>query len=261
MLLTCLSGRAFRVGNFEFEIIGLIEKYVSLSEYFEDPAETEVVVPATVEYEGNIFTVIAIGTIKTSLGSVKEPGFYYSGNYLNKITLPATIETLGFRPFDNRWGKYKIEVDPDNPYFCSQDGSLYSKDMKTIYYYYTEDRSSHLVIPDFIINIGNDVYSFNEQESLVIPSGIEEIGALAFTGWNKLKEIYALPLNPPKLDWGTFSYGGLPDERIPGIKVYVPAESIGLYKEATYWKDYKIYPLFKTIDDDGEESLTEVSVQ
>ena len=81
-----------------------------------------------------------------------------------------------------------IEVCGDNPYYKSIDGSLYSKDGRTLIQYATAKTDTTFVIPDGVTTICEG--AFNNCKSLtdvVIPDSVEFIGCNAFGNCNNLK--------------------------------------------------------------------------
>jgi hypothetical protein len=84
-------------------------------------------------------------------------------------------------------------------------------------------------------------YSGMERlKSIVLPPTIETMGS--FYECTGLKEIYCKATTPPAADAHFLSKYGIPQGYIPlGCIVYVPNESVELYKNAQYWSDYKNY--------------------
>ena len=75
--------------------------------------------------------------------------------------------------------------------------------------------------------------------SVTIPSGITDIGYYAFENCTSLESITVLPKEPPRLYWGAF-------EDTNDCPIYVPHESVYVYRTATEWKKYRnrIQPIY-----------------
>lgn len=73
----------------------------------------------------------------------------------------------------------------------------------------------------------------NYISTIVIPSDIKTIHYNAFKYCNNLESVYVHSTNPPK------GNGSIPINS--KLKIYVPAESIDLYKNHESWKIYKDY--------------------
>lgn len=117
-------------------------------------------------------TVLAIG------------GGAFSGSGLSEITIPASVSYMGSRVFVGCRSLTKIEVAAGNPSFCSVDGVLFSKDMKTLISYPAAKPGSSYVIPDTVTAI--DVQAFTSSKhltSITVPASVTHIGNSAFNGF------------------------------------------------------------------------------
>lgn len=95
--------------------------------------------------------------------------FYNSRFY--EIYIPASVEKIGYSNFglstdDTTRNVFrdcdtlkKIVVDEANPYFCSEDGILYTKDMSTLVAYPQGKNDSTYVMPNSISNVIDDAFS------------------------------------------------------------------------------------------------------
>lgn len=114
---------------------------------------------------------------------------------------------------------------------------------------------SSIILPEGITTIENGVFTaceslksisipnsvttivktaFNRCSGLVsvtIPEGVTEIGLMAFQDCSSLESIKVLPKTPPTGGTNMF-------KNTNNCPIYVSAESIEEYKEASYWKEY-----------------------
>ena len=74
--------------------------------------------------------------------------------------------------------------------------------------------------------------------SITIPAKVTSIGKTAFFGCNGLKAITCLATTPPKADSTAFL-----TVTTKMITLYVPDESVDLYKAAPVWKDFNVQPI------------------
>lgn len=94
-------------------------------------------------------------------------------------------------------------------------------------------------IPEGIKTITAGAFSHRKITTIVIPASVERIGEEAFGGCNGLVSVTCKASVPPALGDDVFLWV---DKSIP---LYVPAESIGLYKSAPQWREFVN---IKTID-------------
>ncbi|MCQ2342399.1 MAG: leucine-rich repeat domain-containing protein [Paludibacteraceae bacterium] len=99
------------------------------------------------------------------------------------------------------------------------------------------------------VTIGNSVatigvgafYGCWSLKSITIPDSVTQIGALAFGGCPEVTSITCNAITPPICDLGCF------DDIDKSILVYVPSQSVNVYKQAKEWKDFtNIKPIEQT---------------
>jgi len=102
------------------------------------------------------------------------------------ITIPASIKTICLYKCTNLTDFY---VDEANENYCSVDGVLYSKDMKTLIFYPPARTETTFTVPDCVEKIGEQIdyentgfsYAVNLKE-IVLPENLIEINACSFVG-------------------------------------------------------------------------------
>lgn len=105
------------------------------------------------------------------------------------------------------------------------------------------DSLSRIDLPSGITKIGDNCFYFLGSttpepsptlEELDIPSTIQEMGSHIFSNCSSLKRLYVRATTPPTL--GSNIFDGIPIDKRPTI--YVPSESLELYKTATNWEQF-----------------------
>ena len=138
----------------------------------------DVVVPSSVEYNGEMHEVTAVSDY-VFLGSTA----------LTSITLPATVTQLGPTPFANSTKLNTITVDDDNPAYHSEDGVLYDKQMTTLLAC-PGARKGTMEVPASVTSIANSAfYGCGNLQKVSLPSTVTSIGVNAFRGCSVLQEV------------------------------------------------------------------------
>ena len=103
----------------------------------------DVVIPSTI----NGYTVRSLGE-----------KLFFGRDDITSVFIPATVQYFGTSIYDNSWDYVfsycanlkSIQVDPNNPVFCSVDGVLFSKDMSVLYNYPCGKSGSVYQIPEIV---------------------------------------------------------------------------------------------------------------
>lgn len=158
----------------EYEIV---DDHVVITKYTDSTERTEISVPD--EIEGLPVTEIADFSL-------------FNAESLKKITIGKNVETIGEWSMTNNQHLSEFVVDEQNPYFCSVDGVLYSKDKKTIIYfppakdiefnkYGDAQNKTTYSIPDGVETIRSKAfYKCYYVEDITIPSTVKRIEEKAF---------------------------------------------------------------------------------
>ena len=124
-----------------------------------------------------------------SLSSIGDDAFSRC-SFLTSITLPDSLTSIGGNPFSGCSSLVKIDVSPDNPVFAQTDGVLYEKATKTLICYPAGKAGDSFAVPDGILVIGDDAFSFcNSLTSITLPDGLASIGDFAFSGCYSLTSV------------------------------------------------------------------------
>ena len=164
-----------------------------------------------------------IGDCVTKIGS---NAFKYCHS-LTSVQLPSTITEIGVSAFYN----------------CYSLGSFVIPDgvrlIQTSAFYGCSGMTS-VTIPSSVTVIGS--YAFEECRGLTtldIPSSVQSIGSYITRYCINMNSIYVRATTPPSILTGAFG------STSTSLKIYVPAESVNLYKNALNWTTYSsiIYPI------------------
>ncbi len=102
-------------------------------------------------------------TIPDTVRSIDDEAFYGCAG-LSSVTIPASVASVGERVFIRCGSLERIEADSGNNSYCSADGVLFDKDMKTLIQYPPSKDGSTYSIPDTVAAIGK--YAFADCTGL-----------------------------------------------------------------------------------------------
>ena len=144
--------------------------------------------------------------------------------------MPFSIINIGTGAFNSCYSLTNIVVDPNNSVYDSRDNcnAIIQTDTNTLYF-----GSNSTVIPNSVTEInGNAFYYRTGLTSITIPNSVRNIGSEAFYGCTSLVSVTVNRESPPALASYTFIYNGT------GRKIYVPSNSLNLYKSTSGWSVY-----------------------
>lgn len=167
----------------EYEIVN---DEVVITKYTDSTQRTEITVPD--EIEGLPVTEIADFSL-------------FNCESLKKIYIGKNVSKIGEWSMTNNQGLTEFVVDEANEYFCSVDGVLFTKDMKTIIYYppakditfnkYGEaQNTTKYSIPNGVETIRTKAfYKCYYVDEISIPEGVKSIEEKAFHRTSALTQI------------------------------------------------------------------------
>ena len=199
-VVACFAGCSAKTGEkLQYEIVG---DTVKITKYTDATTRTEVTVPD--EIEGKPVTEIA------------DFGLF-NAESLKVIHIGKNVETIGEWSMTNNQGLTAFDVDEANAHFCSVDGVLFTKDMKTLVFYppakniefnkYGEAQNkTQYVIPDGVETIRSKAfYKCYYVDDITIPDSVTRIEEKAFHRTSALTKLN-LPANLEYIGKDAFAY-------------------------------------------------------
>lgn len=128
----------------------------------------------------------------------------------DKFYIPAEIDGLPvsdvyYQAFYTSAFISSFTVDENNKYFCSIDGSLFSKDKTELVHYATGRKTTSYTIPDTVTKICDAAfYQAVNLSSIIIPDSVTEIGSQAFN-YSTITKL-EIPDSVTELGGWSFSY-------------------------------------------------------
>ncbi len=171
----------------------------------------DIVIPATVTYNNNTYTVIAIG----------NKAFEYASGLIS-ITIPDGVTSIGQLAFYGCIGLKSIDIFA--PITIIEEET----------FRYCESLIS-LKLPETLQKIEREAFrDCTNLQSLVIPASVTTIGYGALGYCESLKELYCAPTTPPVC--GDY----LCSDYIPLPTLYVPQGCKSVYQAADVWCDFSL---------------------
>ncbi|MBQ9457733.1 MAG: leucine-rich repeat domain-containing protein [Bacilli bacterium] len=205
-------------------------------------------IPDSVESIGAYFCEgdTALASLKLSSQLWRIPELAFNGTAISSVTLGKEVREIERHAFSFCPNLTTIEVSSENPYYTTQDGVLFSKDMTELAVYPT-GREGAYEIPDTVTSLGITAFegamaltsvklsaipslaerSFFRCENLTsvtIPEGVVNIGTDAFYGCYSLPSVVFPSTLESIGNWAFMHCTSLTSIRLPKACV-----SLGLY--------------------------------
>ena len=129
-------------------------------------------------------------TLPNSLEFIGDSAFADTG--ITSVTLPANLQSFNGTIFNSQ-SLINYNVSPENLYFKSVNGVVYSKDMTELVAYpigkYANGGANTFKIPESVNKIGDYAFLNCKHTSFAIPGNVKSIGMQAFAGNTELSVI------------------------------------------------------------------------
>ena len=184
---------------------------------------TTVVIPDSVQYEGNYYVVTAIGEYA-----------FYACSSLQSVVISDSVKTIGDVAFLHCTSLQSINVAAGNQKYCSVDGVLFTKDTLTLIQYPMGNPRTEYTIPANVQE--TNVNSFNGSQylqSVTIPASVQTIGLGSFVECTNLQSVINYATTPQTAD--KYLFDGVDTN---ACTLYVPAASLSDYQVADVWKEF-----------------------
>jgi len=155
----------------------------------------------------------------------------------------------------------RIDVSPDNPKYCSVDGILFTKDMKTLVQFPQNKDCDSYVVPDTVEAIADNAFGYaTKLKRIALPKSLRKIGSGAFEWCESLDRIEIPDSVEGIPSYAFFCCYSLEDVRLPRRLGYLGFES---FANCPMIKEFDIPPGFDQLDYailGGCESLERVTI-
>ena len=144
--------------------------------------------------------------------------------FLESVTIPATVREIRYSAFENNRMLSTVNFAAESALTTIGNWAFYNcHELKNI------------VIPEGVTEIGYAAfYGCTYMSELSLPESMQYIADNGFALCSKLRRMNVAASTPPTVAARTF------EDVDRAIPVYVPTESVGLYKAAPVWKEFNI---------------------
>ena len=195
-----IVGYNFETGE---EVIVVKSELLYTATALVEPYDATALNVSIISNEWNEATGKGIITFDGELTTIGNEAFYFCTS-LTSVTIPDSVTTIGWYAFEN----------------CNL---------------------TSVTIGDSITTIGEMAFrNCASLTSVIIPDSVTTIGQYAFYGCSSLTSVYCKATTPPSLGYNAFAYydKDLDYHVNIGSLIYVPTESVEVYKAATNWSEY-----------------------
>ena len=215
--------------------------------------------------------------LPSSVTTIEESAFENCG--ISQIFISEHVSAIKEDAFTLARSLTSIDVDTNNPNYCSEDGVLFNKDKTKLLQFPSKKQAISYTVPEGVTSIGYGAFAANSLSQILLPHSLTAIGKMAFFNCLSLKNI-TIPQGVTSIDKFAF-YGcealrnvNIPqgitvirhytfadckslsridvyplipptieprafDGVSPKLTVKVPKESLEAYKNAPEWKNFK----------------------
>ena len=188
--------------------------------------------------------VMAFMNCWSDLNSIKIPSTVTTIEYgafslctnLTEIEFPASVEYIGERVLTCSYNLEAIKVDPANQNYCSVDGVLYSKDMKTLHTYPSGKQDKEFTIPDSVTRIGIGAFeSPYYLETLNVPVSMISINKLVISDYDNKSKLTTINYSGTVEMWNSITKAEEWDVESPNYTIYCTDGTIKKDGTVTYY--------------------------
>lgn len=209
--------------------------------------------------------------VPNTVTAIGDKAFFNCSELTGTLFIPNAITTIGEEAFSGCSGIEAVIVESENPTYDSRENcnAIIETNTNTLIFgcknsfipnsihvigpmafYYCKDLLC-LRLPNSLTKISGSAFTHCEglTGNLIVPSSVTQIDGTAFLGCNNLNGVVMCSAIPPTIGTWCFMY--------TDIQIYVPYESLDLYKTAPNW-NYEaayIHPISKVIHGYGNGSV------
>ena len=152
---------------------------------------------------------------------------------LKSLSIPASVAEIGMYPASACTSLQEITVASGNRYYTSQNGALYTKDMKKLIQF-PGGRTGGVVIPQGVETLGLNSITCPGMTSILLPASLKLIASGVFYGCDHLTDVYYAGT---KAQWALVDKKGSMNEALEQAKIHYNYKNAlpPVTAKADYW--------------------------
>ena len=116
---------------------------------------------------------------------------FFDCNNLERVHLPKSMQFFNGFCFASCNSLREVTVDPDNPWFCSVDGVVYTKDQKELVFYPPGKTDEEFAIPEGCLAVGENAFAYCENlKRIIVPGTVTDISYRSIVYCKGLEEVF-----------------------------------------------------------------------
>lgn len=166
-------------------------RYGSYGDYIDRPEGDYTIKPGTVYMVRNAFNFSELTSVKIPDSITEIPyGAFSNSKSLTSVTILGRAVSIGDLAFWNCSSLMSIDVDSNNPSYCSINGNLYNKKRTKLIRYALGKKDISFDIPRGVTELGDDAfYGCGNLVNITIPDSVTSIGDSAFQDCENLTNV------------------------------------------------------------------------
>lgn len=204
---------------------------------------SEMRIPETVTYGGNVYKVTSIGYVDNGFG-----GWFSLNSSVKSIYIPKTVTRIRTYQEPASYGTYdlgffygcenlaEINVDSENPMYMSINGVLFYKDLYSLLCYPKAKTNNKYKIPEGVEEIYASAFEDAKYiQKIEMPNSLKYIRNSSFASCNNLKEVTNWSTSLEILDTDAFEDTSLSEAILPSTLKEIGDDALSSFKTMTIY--------------------------
>lgn len=135
-------------------------------------------------------------------GEIITNDYYTYADLVDSIIIESDVATLSNSDFYEMYANTAFSVSADNNEYCSVDGVIFTKDMKTLIAYPAGKTDTSYQIPEGVTTIAENAFTNTNLVSITVPTSVISVESNAFSDRDTLASVY---FNGTTEEWNNIS--------------------------------------------------------